>query len=43
MKFREFSEFMGSDKSVKYELGQFKDPVSLVCLAGVVVLQHPGP
>ena len=25
-----FSEFRESDKSLKYELGQFKDPVSLI-------------
>ena len=31
-----FSEFRESDKSLKYELGQFKDPVSHQCLAGTV-------
>ena len=33
----EFTEFRESDKSVKQELGQFKDPVSHVCLAGAVI------
>ena len=32
-----FSEFSESDKLQKHELGQFRDPVSHMCLAGTVV------
>ena len=35
--FTEFSEFRESDKSLKHELGQFKDPIAHICLAGAVV------
>ena len=38
---RKFSEFMGSDKLLKHEWGQFKDPVSHMCLAGNVVVSWP--
>ena len=35
--FAEFSDFRETDKSLKHELDQFKDPVSHMCLAGTVV------
>ena len=35
--FSEFSEFTKSDKSLKLKIGQFKDPVSQMCLAGIVL------
>ena len=34
---QEFNEFSESDKSLKHELRQFKDPVSHMCLAGAVL------
>ena len=37
MEFTEFSKFRESDKSLKHELAQFKDPVFHMCLAGAVV------
>ena len=36
-KFSEFSEFRESDKTLKHELVQFKDPVSHMCRSGAVV------
>ena len=35
--FTEFSAFRESDKSLKHDLGSFKDSVSHMCLAGAVV------
>ena len=34
---RNFSEFRESDKSLKHDLGHFKDPVSLMCLVDAMV------
>ena len=34
---RKLSEFREYDKSVQEEMGQFKDPASLMCLARPVV------
>ena len=34
---QEFTEFRESDKLLKHKLGQFKDHVSNMCLAGAVV------
>ena len=34
---QEFTEFRESNKSLKHELAQFKDPVSHMCFAGTVV------
>ena len=34
---RKFGEFIESDKSLKLNWSQFKDPVSHMCLAGTVV------
>ena len=34
---QKFGGFRESDKSLKHELGSFKDPVSNMCLAGAVV------
>ena len=35
--FTEISKFRESDKSLKHELGSFKDPVSHRCLVSAVV------
>ena len=35
--FTEFNEFREFDTSLKHELARLKDPVSHMCLAGVVV------
>ena len=37
LKLSEFNKFGESDKSLKHELGPFKDPVSHICLAGTVI------
>ena len=36
--FIEFSKFIESDKALKHELGQFKDPVSHMCFTGTGVV-----
>ena len=36
-----FSEFGESNKSLKYELGSFKDSVSHMCLAGTKITFDP--
>ena len=36
-KFSEFSEFKESNKTLKHNLAQFKDPVFHMCLAGIMV------
>ena len=38
LEFNEFTKFRESDKSVKHEWSQFKDPASHMCLAGTVVV-----
>ena len=40
-KFSDFSKFRESDKSMRHELGQFKDIVCCLCLAGAVVASWP--
>ena len=35
--FTEFGKFRESDKSLKHDWVQFKDPVSHMCLAGTLV------
>ena len=35
--FTEFSKFRESDKSLKHDWAQFKDPVSHMCLDGTMV------